>query len=182
MVGFFDDDCNGETWELGGELIANIYQDRELFVDLFGGARFLSTEVSNPLVGEGQESFVLPKVGLRFEKTTETSSMTGSVGLEWQVGGITDVQSAQLTRLGRTLPDDDWEVLKWGINHSFYLEPLLDRDAWQDPTTPKSSTLAHEIAMSIKGQYAFNNRLIPNLEQPGGGLYTVRGYPESFFS
>lgn len=178
-VGFFDDDFTGESWELGGELIANIYQDRELFVDLFGGVRFLSAEVANPLVGEGQESFLLPKVGLRLERTTETSSLTGSVGLEWQVGGITDVQSAQLTRLGRTLPDDDWAVLRWGLTHSFYLEPLLDRKAWQDPTTPESSTLAHEIAMSIKGQYAFDKRLIPNLEQPVGGLYTVRGYPES---
>jgi len=49
-VGFFDDDFTGETWELGGELIANIYQDRELFIDLFGGVRYLDAEVSNPFV------------------------------------------------------------------------------------------------------------------------------------
>ncbi|MCH8824614.1 MAG: ShlB/FhaC/HecB family hemolysin secretion/activation protein [Planctomycetes bacterium] len=178
-VGFFDDDFTGESFELGGEFIANIYQDRELFLDLFGGARILFAEVSNPFVGEGQESFILPKVGLRLEKMTESNSTTGFVELEWQIGGFTDVQSAELTRLGRTLPDDDWAVFKWGLAHSFYLEPLLDREAWQDPTTPESSTLAHEIAMSIRGQYAFDKRLIPNLEQAVGGIYTVRGYPES---
>jgi len=33
--------------------------------------------------------------------------------------------------------------------------------------------------LSINGQYAFDFRLIPNLETVTGGAYTVRGYPES---
>ena len=37
----------------------------------------------------------------------------------------------------------------------------------------------HELLFIGKGQYAFDNRLIPNEEQAVGGLYTVRGYPES---
>lgn len=178
-VGVFDDDFTGESWAVGGEIIANIYQKRELFIDVVGGARFLHTEVSNPLVGEGQETFFLPQVGLRLDRRTEWAHTVGSLGVEWQIGDITDVDPAELTRLGRTLPDEDWAVLSWSLTHSLYLEPLFDREAWEDPTTPKSSTLAHELALSVRGQYAFENRLIPSLEQPVGGLYTVRGYPQS---
>jgi hemolysin activation/secretion protein len=60
-----------------------------------------------------------------------------------------------------------------------FLELLLNREAWEDPSTPESSTLAHEVALSFRGQYAFDKRLIPQVEQVLGGLYTVRGYPES---
>ena len=42
-----------------------------------------------------------------------------------------------------------------------------------------SSTLAHELYARFRLQYAFDNRLIPQQEQTVGGLYTVRGYPES---
>jgi hemolysin activation/secretion protein len=33
--------------------------------------------------------------------------------------------------------------------------------------------------LNVRGQYAFDYRLIPNAEQVVGGLYSVRGYPES---
>ncbi|MBZ0173501.1 MAG: hypothetical protein K8E66_14045, partial [Phycisphaerales bacterium] len=44
---------------------------------------------------------------------------------------------------------------------------------------PGPSSLIHEIALRFSGQYSFNNRLIPNFETVGGGLYSARGYPES---
>jgi hypothetical protein len=76
--------------------------------------------------------------------------------------------------------DDDWTVFKWSLDHSFYLEPLLFREAAHDPDAPHWKTaLAHEIAFSFRGQHAFDNRLIPQEEETLGGLYTVRGYPES---
>ena len=178
-VGVFDDDFTGESWRVGGEIIANIYQKRELFIDVVGGARLLHDKVSNPLVGEGEETFFLPHVGLRLDRRTEWARTVGSLDVEWQMGNVTDVDPAELARLGRTSPDDDWTVLSLDLTHSLYLEPLVDREAWEDPSTPKSSTLAHELALSVKGQYAFDKRLIPTLEQPIGGLYTVRGYPQS---
>jgi len=42
------------------------------------------------------------------------------------------------------------------------------------------STLAHELYFSLHGQYAFNNRLVPQAQDVAGGMYSVRGYPESF--
>ena len=179
-VGFFDDDFTGESWEAGGDLIANIYQKRELFVDLLAGARYLDVRVDDEAAGlRGEEDFFLPHVGARLDRTTEWFSTQGSLVLEWNIADVTDIDLAQLNALGRVLPDDEWAVLRWGLTHSVFLEPLFDREAWEDPTTPKTSTLAHELALSFRGQYAFDKRLIPHAEQVVGGLYSVRGYPQS---
>ena len=48
---------------------------------------------------------------------------------------------------------------------AFYLEPLLDRAAWEDPSTPASSTLAHEMAFLARGQWALGHRLVPQFQQ-----------------
>src|SRR5690606_5224186 len=60
------------------------------------------------------------------------------------------------------------------------LEPLLMGQAWSDPATPeRKATMAHEIAFSLRGQHAFDNRLIPQHQETVGGMYSVRGYTES---
>src|SRR5205814_774423 len=56
---------------------------------------------------------------------------------------------------------------------------LLNPRGFRGETQSGSQTLAHEIGMSLRGQYAFRNRLIPNEEEIAGGLFSVRGYPES---
>ena len=178
-VGFFADLFEGDSWSIGGGLIANVYQQKEFFLDVVGGARLLSEKVNNPLVGKGRGDFFLPYVGVRFERTTELMSSAGLLNIEWHTGAITDIDRADLDRLGRTSADEDFAVLRWRFDHSMYLEPLVNRAGWEDPTTPETSTLAHELILSFWGQYAFDNRLIPSLERPLGGLYTVRGYPES---
>ena len=179
-VGFFGSAFSGESWSAGGEIIANIYQRENLFVDLVGGARFDHIDVDNSLTGvTGKEDFFLPHVGLRLEQRTEWYSTLVAAAVEWTHSDITGVDQAELDNLGRPVPDDDWVVLRWDVSESFYLEPLLDPTGWADPTTPETSTLAHEIALSFRGQYAFGHRLIPQQEQVVGGLYTVRGYPES---
>ncbi|HEV8293523.1 MAG TPA: hypothetical protein VGP94_16420, partial [Tepidisphaeraceae bacterium] len=67
--------------------------------------------------------------------------------------------------------DEDFTILQTQMTHSFFLEPLFN-------SRDKFSTLAHEIAISGRMQWAFN-RLIPQEEEVVGGLFTVRGYPES---
>ena len=177
QVGFFGDEFEGEQWAAGGEIIANIYQQRELFIDLVGGLRYEDISVNNTaFLIEGEEDFIIPYVAARLDQTTEWFSTQASAGLElW----LTDASSAELEPLGRTDPDTDTPIFQGAITHAVYLEPLLNREAWEDPSNPADSTLAHEVAMSLRGQYAFGNRLIPQAEQVVGGLYTVRGYPES---
>jgi hemolysin activation/secretion protein len=55
---------------------------------------------------------------------------------------------------------------------------LIDA-ALGDPAEDKTSTLANEIYLAFRGQYAFGYRLIPPEMSIAGGLYTVRGYKEA---
>lgn len=182
-VGFASLRFRGEQWQIGAELIANVYQDKQLFIDLIGGARFMHARVSNFffqfLIQEGDEDFLIPYLGVRLEKFTEQASTRASIMFEGSLGDATNIKTSTLNRLGRLFPDKDWMTMQWDLMHSFYLEPLFNPKGWADISTPESSTLAHEIALGFRGQYAFDNRLVPHITMVAGGLYSVRGYPES---
>lgn len=179
-VGIGGEEFTGEGYQFGGEIIANIFQHRELFVDAYAGARYQNVEVNNKAVNiQGEDNFFLPSVGLRLERSTETSSTNASIGLEWNLSSVAGTDAKEIEKLGRLDVDEDWTVLNFDVTHSFYLDPLLFGDSWRDTSPQGNATLAHELALSLRGQAAFGNRLIPNAEQVIGGLYTVRGYPES---
>ncbi len=181
-VGFAEEDFSGEGYSFAGELIYNVYQQRELFVDIVGGMRWQHVEVDNEFSGtRGEEAFFAPYGGARVERLRETDAFDAEVIITGGFGGDED----ELEELGRTDPDDSWVFLSYRMRYSFYLEPVLNYDGWadadtsRDPETWRDSTLAHEVVLSARGQYAFGHRLIPNLQSVVGGLYSVRGYDES---
>lgn len=182
-VGFPALEFTGRNWGVGGELIWNVYQRDQYFLDLVGGLRYMDVKVENFFSGfafsRGSQDFLIPYAGVRSEKITRESSFRFSGIFEWNIPGATSVDRQELESLGRVDPDRDWLVFRWDLLKTFYLEPIVNRAAWEDVSTPESSTLAHEIALGFRGQYAFDNRLIPQEENAVGGLYTVRGYPES---
>jgi len=179
-VGFANEQFHSEEWGVGAELIKNVLQYEELFVDAFAGARWRNIMVENEAAEtSGESDFFLPTVGLRLERNTGTSSTYGQVEYEWNWSGVSGTEEEDIIELGRTGTEKDWRVVKWSGSHSFFLEPALNRQAWEDTKTPESSTLAHEVALSLRGQYSFGDRLIPQAIGVVGGLYTVRGYPES---
>ncbi len=163
-------DFDGEGYTFGGELKWNFFQQKDLFLDLVGGLRYSNVEVDNDLVGEtGREGYLVPSIGMRLERIRQTEQTRAGVSFE---GNVSDVDSDEFDLLGRFDPDSDWLLLRFDASHSFYFEPLF---ADEGEPTP----LAHELFMEVRGQYAFDNRLIPNEQQIAGGLYTVRGYPEA---
>src|SRR3989440_4052338 len=178
-VGQAGEQFNGDEWMVGGEVIANFYQQRELFLDGYGGLRYRNIHVTNDTantVGDGD--FFEPYIGVRLERGTEGTSSSGQAQLLFGIG--TNIKSKDITggttsdtpeALGRINADKDFTIFQAQVNHSFFLEPLFN-------TRDKFSTLAHEIALSGRMQWAFN-RLIPQEEEVVGGLFTVRGYPES---
>jgi len=178
-LGFFRDVFNGDQWFVNGEIIANVYQNREVFIDAVGGLRFDSIEVKNQLFDlKSDGDFLIPYVGARFDRTTEWFATRAELLFEFGLGVGNDADD--LSRLGRVLADDDWVVMRWNARHSFYIEPAIDRAAWEDPTTPDSSKLVNEILLQFRGQYAFGDRrLIPQYQGILGGMYSVRGYPQS---
>jgi hemolysin activation/secretion protein len=178
-VGFVGQDFEGDSTTVGGELAANVFQRRELFVDAFAGLRYQDISVENKLINtDGSDEFLIPTLGLRLERITELSATTASIGVDFNIDAIgTSVEDSEL--LGRLDPDTDFVTLQWDMNHSFYLDTFFTGGDLTRAGAGELPTLAHEIALGFRGQYAFDNRLIPNFEQVLGGLYTVRGYPES---
>lgn len=171
-------DFEGDGWSVGAELIANVYQYHELFVDVVGGVKYQHLRVENlGSSNEGKDDFFLPYVGLRLERLTDTANTTASVNFEFNLPDVAGTDS-NLGALGRARADDSWYTFQWDVTQSLYLEPILIPSKWRDIENG-SPTLAHELVFTFKGQYAFDNRLVPNFEQTVGGLYTVRGYRES---
>ena len=178
-VGAFGDVFTGESWVAGLDVTWNVWQHRDLFVDAVAGARFEHILVDNQaLASTGSEGFLIPHLGLRVSQETRWFVLSGALFAEWIAGSVTPPDAVEINRM-RIFADTNWGILRWDLGASAYLEPLIDREAWRDPTTPASSTLAHEVALSFRGQYAFENRLIPQHQQVIGGFTSVRGYPES---
>ena len=180
----FGQNYTGYEWRIGGEMIANVFQKKQTFLDLVAGITWWRVHVENEALpgdlGKGDADSFISHVGLRVERITDRAKTFGGVTVEFNCPSISSSDEDDYEGLGRALPDGDWVLLKWDFLHSFFLEPLLDPEAWRDTATPETSTLAHELAFQFRGQYAMNEyRMIPQNERVVGGFFTVRGYPES---
>ncbi|MCA9291208.1 MAG: ShlB/FhaC/HecB family hemolysin secretion/activation protein [Phycisphaerales bacterium] len=172
-VGFANEVFEGRSYGAGAEVVQNFYQNDDLFLDAVLGVQWSHDKVENRVTfTNGETDMVSPYVGVRLERRNDKVDTVGSLTLSWTDGG-------DVLGMGRLDPDENWTILRWDIAHSFFLEPVLNPAAWADASTPSSSTLAHEIALGFRGQYAFERRLVPQAEQVVGGFYSVRGYPES---
>lgn len=170
-VGQPDADFSGDGWSFGGEAAWNFFQHRETFVDLVGGVRWEGVSVDNALADlSGQENMVLAYAALRLERVRASARTFASLTIE---GTLDGVDGDEVSTLGRTDADGNWTTLAGSASHSFFIEPLVD------PNAEEATSLAHEIALSGRFQSSLEHRLIPNYQQVLGGLYTVRGYPES---
>lgn len=180
-LGFGNETFKGESYGLGGELTTSVYQKGDYFLDLVGGARWDYVRINNELIASNaHENFLSPYIGVRAEKKREDSESIGDVTVEYMNKNFTGVNAANLNGLGRLYADTSWVLIKYDLSHSFYIEPLLSPRAYKEKDEQiRNATLAHEIAVSVHGQYAFNKRLIPNFEGVAGGFYSVRGYKES---
>src|SRR5699024_1192405 len=109
-------------------LIANIYQHRNFFIDALAGARFEWIKVDNTLPGTitGQERFWLPHVGLRAAMDSEWYHLHAKALFEFTNGNWTGVDTGGAGNLGRFGADKSWSNLRWNVNYSVFLEPLLD--------------------------------------------------------
>jgi hemolysin activation/secretion protein len=171
--GFFE----GTQWNLGADVLSNVYQDRSLFLDASAGARWMDVESDSLGITDSDQYFV-PRIGLVLQRFRQTSNLFGRLGFEANVSSIAGSDASKLM-LGRVDLDDDWLRLNWDLSYATYLDPILNGRAWKNPRTPLSSTLAHEVALRTSGQYAFDTRLIPTVQYVMGGFYTVRGYPQA---
>jgi hemolysin activation/secretion protein len=176
-VGQSAQDFSGETAEVGAEMVFNIYQRRELFVYAVGGLKFDRMRVENETEGvedgNGKADYLTPYIGLRLADIEETRATVGDLTLLY---ATTTCKTDNLEAMGRTEPDGSFFAMQGNISHAFFLEPLFRPEQFRR----NEGVLAQEIALSLKGQYVFDDaRVIPQWQQTAGGFYTVRGYPES---
>ncbi len=175
-IGLPGQDLEGTTWTAGGELITNVYQKKSYFVDAFAGVRHENIEVTNDVAGsDSNTEFVIGTLGLRSEQRVPTRSIYSEVAIDYTLSGG---DSDEIAGLGRLRAEDEWALLRWDAGASFFLEPLFFPGGWKEEGT-FGSTLANEIAVGFRGQYSFDDRLIPQQQMVVGGLHTVRGYPQS---
>ena len=168
----------GEDAAFGAFLAYNFYQNDALFLDAVGGLQYYYTSADNDAADiEGEANLLLGHIGIELERVTDLAQTRGLVKL---MGNLNEGDASDFATLGRTNPDTRFLILQYALTHSFYLEPLLNAEAWRDISDPSTSTLAHEIALGLRGQWAVGgDRLLPTFQAVAGGLYTVRGYEQA---
>lgn len=174
-VGFANESFSGKQYDGGGELALNFFQHRNLFLDFVAGARYEHVNVTNKtktVNTVGDADFAIPYAGVRLEQTSDINTLLADVTV---LGRMTNASDTQLSNLGRLNTNSTAFLVQAVGSDSFFLEPLIQREKFNAAT----SSLAHEIFLSMRAQYAFDYRVIPAAEEVAGGLYSVRGYPES---
>jgi hemolysin activation/secretion protein len=178
-------DVQGDQWEAGGRLIQQVFQYRELFVDVFAGASWRNVSVDKNFSDDandpqgGEDDFFLPEVGLRVRRHTDISSLALDVWADHNLSSVAGTEQGNLHLLGTADAEKDFTRILWQGAASIYLEPALRWRRFADPSTPASSTLAHELLLVTRGQITPGDRLAPQFQQIAGGLYTVRGYDQA---
>lgn len=182
-VGLSLENFEGEEWSFGGEIICNIYQEGNMFVDVVTGISYRDIENHNTLINErNQTAFLLPYVAVQLEKIERTSSLFASAQIKTNLGDLANTDADGVDPLGSTGQvgaHKNYWIMSWNSSFSFFLEPVLNPEGWADSSTPASSTLAHEVYMAFRGQYTFQERVISQEQLVIGGLYSVRGYDQS---
>lgn len=182
-VGIFNIDFEAEEWGGGASLIQNVYQSQRWFLDLEAGAEAAEETNANTTLGtESEASFVRPFLTASLERSGRTANTTASTTVKHNLDDLAGTEQSEVNGLGRQQARTDYTVVNARFSQNFFIEPLIYGKSWEDPSTPGTSTLAHEIEFTARGQYAFDDRLISNETFIAGGFYTVRGYPESAVS
>lgn len=177
--GVANDPVTSSEFNYGGRLRYEIFQYRDFFIDILGGLGFRDLRVENNVsqsVNVSETLLVLPLIGLHAERINQLSTFTFDTSVQ---GNVNEIPEGDVENLGRAGTDDRYATLDFNLGYSAFLEPLLRPNAWRDPSNELSATLAHELSLGFRGQYAFDYRLIPQASQQLGGFFNVRGYDQS---
>jgi hypothetical protein len=180
-VGISDVDFSGTDWSFGGRLDANVFQHRDLFVDVFAMAHWNRIHVKNSFQGEAGSNFFLPGGGIALERIGQVWSLGSELGFSGNLADFADTDTGEsLDNLGRTDSDRSFAMMTWHAETAFYPLTLLRRASWSNEGELGPYDFVQELSFETLGQYTFGDkRLVPQLQQVAGGLYTVRGYEQS---
>ena len=186
----------GRNWLAGMELTNRLPLPRDWqLVSALGAnyahygiqSRIVTADNDVPLVTGGTE-FLIPFVSTTISRQAPWWGLTGSLRYERTMGDFANLDTTNgISALGRSNVDSEWQSLRWSLTGSIYLEPLFrGGDA-------EAHFLANEVSFRVRGRllkegpnlYTQNiegARLVPHEQEPIGGAFSVRGYPESVLS
>ncbi len=160
---------------LAGEIATTIFQRRKLFVDLVAELQYLHIHNDKHLIFSSvTKNFLLPSLAVRAMELKRETKFLASLSLASTVSTLFWDVKKHLDNLGRPDLSPNWAIVQADLYGSFYLDSICNRIRHKPVTH-----LAHEFVFMGQLQNAFRQRLIPELEGILGGLYTVRGYPQS---
>jgi hemolysin activation/secretion protein len=150
-------------------------------IDLTLGAYWMNAAVDNrPALITGEENFLVPYIGVATERSKELYTLAMNTQIERNLPRIAGTSAQGLTALGRTDTDAAFSILRWNVQGSLWLDPLIYGNEWGARTDWRKCLKSMEFAGSFRGQAALNNtRLVPQMEAVVGGMESVRGYPEA---
>jgi hypothetical protein len=159
-----------------GEIISTVAQWDKLFLDFVANLQYrhIHNRGHEPF-SSATKNFLLPGIGLNAIQLKRETKLIASLSLQSTMSSLFWDVRKHLDDLGRRDLSPNWAILQGGLYGSFYLEPLFQK-------SNKVKQLANEIVFIGQLQNGFNQRLIPELEGILGGLYTIRGYPQSTIS
>jgi hemolysin activation/secretion protein len=148
-----------------------LYQRKKLFLEGFGIMEYRHIHNREHFIYPAvMKNFLFPSVGLKCLELKSKSKVIASVQVETTISNWFWDVKRRLDALGRRDLSPSWALLKGTVYWSFYIEPWISASI---------ERMANEFVFQSQIQYAFNFRLIPQLEGILGGVSTVRGYPQS---
>lgn len=174
QLGFAGLNFEGQQSEVGGQLVANIFQHGRFFVDAFAGIAWQNIDVQQPGLSGQDENFSTPEAGLRLERFAPTSALSGEVKLRRHYSRADQINLED--KFTRDDVAEDPATAAWRLSYSTYIEPWLARALGRSDS---NTGRAHELRFLGHGLWSFNERLIPQLQQIAGGATTVRGYSQA---
>lgn len=153
------------------EINGVLYQHKKLFLEGFGTMEYRHIHNREHFIYPSvMKNFLFPAVGLKCLELKSESKVIASLKIETTISNwFWDVKQ-RLDALGRRNLSPSFAFLQGTLYWSFYIEPWVN---------PQVERMANEFVVQSQAQYAFNFRLIPQLEGILGGVSTVRGYPQS---
>ncbi len=175
-------DFEGTDTQIRGQLSWTFWQQDSIFLDSYIGLEWARHEVNNRLVNvSGLESIWTGQTGILLEKEQGTTRTYATVELSWSMPEWSGAGQTGLTKLGRIRPDEQWLAGHYSVRHSLYLDSLFDPNTHNNEISGIQNRQRHELLFNIRGQLT-RDRLIPQERMALGGLYSVRGYPQSMIS
>lgn len=152
------------------ELRKLIWQNDDLFLDIGGALKLRNLKAHNFIADtEAKKSYFFPILSFLLNKVSATTILRGEASVSYYPNITDRISNTELEYFGRANVNQNWVIVDWNWYSSFYLG-FLSNKALYNP---------HEGVIIFNGQYSFNFRLIPQFRQVLGGLFSVRGYPES---